>query len=71
MGILSTVRSERRDLGHGFEKHAAPQAISAYLEEAREAQRVLDEHVKWLCALLNVRNEQIALGEWPPGQSNA
>lgn len=49
----------------GVEKHAAPDAILIFLEDARRAEKRAREESDWLANLLVERCLQVVRGEWP------
>lgn len=47
------------------EEHASPEALAAYLSDARTEQRALGRYIEWLEALLERRTAEKAAGTWP------
>lgn len=61
---VSSLRWTKEDRDR-FTEHAAPEAISAALSEARIAQAKAAALIRWLETLLARRNQQICDGSWP------
>jgi hypothetical protein len=58
-----------RDFSPGYERHAAPESIKAYIAATRERQEEIASELGWLEALYLRRVAEKAAGTWPPASS--
>lgn len=66
MDKLESIVDSRTRIGLGFRKHAAVQAIDAYLDDWQVAYHLLGRRILGLELLREERVEQIDNGKWPP-----
>lgn len=63
MGRWRVVAGQQ--IGEAYERHAAPENIEAFLNDARRRERKAHADRVWLEALLSIRRHQVERGEWP------